>query len=524
MIEFKGEAKIDNPDPEKSILQVSLEAGIPHAHICNGNARCSTCRVKVLQGIENLPERNDAEQKLAALKGWSSSVRLACQTKAVNGLHLQRLVLDDEDARLAQSESSEFISGIEKEVVILFADVANFTPFSEKQLPYDIVHIMNRLFNKLGDVVLKNDGYIDKFIGDNIMAIFGIRQDVRSAAHAAAQSALQMISALDEFNQYLQKFFDHTFQLRIGINSGPAILGKIGHRKANQYTAISDAVNLAARLEQANKKARTSILISESLKNLAEDKIQTGKKFKAPIKGKTGFYHLYELKGLNIPYEKNENLTAQSERSQSDQGKPSENTALKKAREAALAYIEEAKQQISTDAPRYTTDPYHTEVSFQVRYLITLIRGVFTEYHTLIHYDPHQPEKTQAVFAILSGSVFTGVNDRDNHLRADDFFDSEKHPLITFRSKRIEPKTKSHFILHGDLTIRDKTEEAEFDVHTYELIHDPQGNPVIGFTAESVIHRGQYGLNYNMPLGSDKFAIGNLVNLNLTLQCIQDSV
>ncbi len=281
-----------------TILNASLGAGIPHTHICGGRARCSTCRVLVTSGIENMRPRNEAETRLAVIKGFSPHVRLACQTTATGDASLRRLVLDDADIQVAirEGRTDPGDAGREAEVTILFCDIRSFTAFSERSLPYDVIHILNRYFETIGAIIDQYGGYIDKYMGDGSMVLFGLDSSMQEhSARLAVSAARDMVRALPEFNDYLRDHFNHEFRIGVGVHTGTVILGSLGFHKKKEYTAIGDAVNTASRIESVNKKAGTVILVSESTHHFAGSGFHWGKRFAAEVKGKEETLHLHEL-------------------------------------------------------------------------------------------------------------------------------------------------------------------------------------------------------------------------------------
>ncbi len=283
-----------------SILEASLGAGIPHTHVCGGRARCSTCRVLVTDGLEHCLPRNDNEERLARIKGFSPEIRLACQSTVSGDVRLRRLVLDDDDIQVAihEGRTDAGDAGREEEVSILFCDIRSFTAFSERALPYDVIHILNRYFETIGGVIDRYGGYIDKYMGDGIMVVFGLDRTTRDrSARLAASAALDMVASLPAFNQYLKKHFDHEFRIGIGIHTGNVIVGSLGFHKKKEYTALGDTVNTASRIEAVNKKAGTTILVSEVTHGLIQNEFAWGKRFSAEVKGKQETLHLHELVG-----------------------------------------------------------------------------------------------------------------------------------------------------------------------------------------------------------------------------------
>lgn len=287
-------------DKAETILQVSLRSGIPHARACGGNARCSTCRVLILEGAEHCDMRNDKERELAERLHFTSEIRLACQTTISNDVTLRRLVLDDEDLKLTDHRSAGSLpasSGEEKKLAVLFADIRGFTPFAEALPAYDVVHVLNRYFYKMGEVISRNGGHIDNYMGDGLMALFGM-EDSTDPAMQAVKAGLEMHAAMELLKPYLQSIYANSFEIGVGIHYGEVVVGAIGAQSLKRVTAIGDAVNLASRIEAANKQAGTGLLISEETYREVNEEVLVGKTIRLRIKGKSGEYSLFEVTGL----------------------------------------------------------------------------------------------------------------------------------------------------------------------------------------------------------------------------------
>jgi adenylate cyclase len=291
--------------PGETLLDVSLRAGIAHAHACGGHARCSTCRVEVTDGIEYSAPRTVAEQALADRLGFAPDLRLACQTSANTGLTMRRLILDDDDAALVDLRARDTVpaaAGQERALAILFADIRSFTAFSELLPPHDVVHVLNRYFHAMGREVERFGGCIDNYMGDGLMALFGLRESEQetqgSPALRAVQAGLAMLATMDALKPYLQTAYGNSFDMRIGIHYGEAVVGSVGAIGRERVTAIGDAVNFASRIESANKAAGTRLLISEALYAEVQPQLQIGRSLRVPISGKSGEYALYEVVGL----------------------------------------------------------------------------------------------------------------------------------------------------------------------------------------------------------------------------------
>jgi len=155
-----------------TVLETSRENGIPHAAVCGGRGRCSTCRIRVGEGREHLPPPSNDEIKVLKRVGAPEHVRLACQLRPTHDLNVVPLLPASVTVQAAYRKPSYF-QGSEKEVAILFADIRAFTKFSENKLPYDVVFVLNRYFRAMGQAVKSSGGELDKFIGDGVMALFG---------------------------------------------------------------------------------------------------------------------------------------------------------------------------------------------------------------------------------------------------------------------------------------------------------------------------------------------------------------
>ncbi len=205
-VEFDREKTVEVDDPDLTLLEIAREAGIPHASACGGNGRCSTCRVMILEHPENLDPRNAVETRLARAKGFDDNIRLACQTTITGDVKLRRLVIDEEDLQIAQDGTPQ-TTGKDRQLAILFSDIRNFTPFAESHLPYDVIHILGRYFRKVGEPVIRHGGYIDKYMGDGIMAIFGLeRASAAEACLDAVAAGLGMQDSLLELNEYIENY------------------------------------------------------------------------------------------------------------------------------------------------------------------------------------------------------------------------------------------------------------------------------------------------------------------------------
>ena len=174
----------------------------------------------------------------------------------------------------------------------------------------------------------------------------------------------------------------------------------------------------------------------------------------------------------------------------------------------------------SAPARTFTIDKTHSEATFQVRHLVTKVRGRFTDFSGTVQLDQARPEQSSVSLSINTASIDTGTPDRDAHLRSDDFFAVDTFPAITFASSRVTKKSAELFEVEGTLTIRDKTKPLTLPVTYLGAATDPWGNARVGFETEITINRKDYGLNWNAALEAGGFLVGDEVKISVSVQAI----
>jgi adenylate cyclase len=245
-----------------TILEASRMAGVPHASLCGGRGRCSTCRVRVGRGLEALPPADEAERRVLARVGAAPNVRLACQTRPAEDLEVTPLLPPGVTPRLARARPG-YLQGQEREIVVLFADLRGFTRLAETRLPYDVVFLLNRYFSAMGRAIEEAGGRVDKFIGDGVMALFGVEVPLETACRQALAASEAMARRLEEINEGMAEEIGGRLAMGIGIHAGPAIVGEMGYGQAVSVTAIGDTVNTASRLEAMTKELGAALVVSE---------------------------------------------------------------------------------------------------------------------------------------------------------------------------------------------------------------------------------------------------------------------
>jgi len=171
-------------------------------------------------------------------------------------------------------------------------------------------------------------------------------------------------------------------------------------------------------------------------------------------------------------------------------------------------------------ARTFTIDKAHSVAEFQVRHLITKVRGRFSDFSGTIQFDEAQPERSSVSFTIQTNSIDTSEPDRDKHLRSADFFAVDEHPTITFTSTSVRRVSGNQFEVVGPLTIRQIKKEVVIPVTYLGGAKDPWGNQRAGFEAELTMNRKDFGLNWNTALETGGFVLGNEVKIELQIQAV----
>ena len=178
------------------------------------------------------------------------------------------------------------LGGELRQAAILFSDIRSFTAISESLSPHEVVEFLNDYMTRMVDCVNARKGLVDKFIGDAIMAVFGVPEATDNDAENSVSTALAMRKALQEFNKGRGGPRNPIIKIGIGINIGEVIAGQIGSTERMEYTCIGDAVNLASRIESLNKPFHTDILISEYCYEQVKDKFRVAPMKHIIVKGK----------------------------------------------------------------------------------------------------------------------------------------------------------------------------------------------------------------------------------------------
>jgi len=253
-----------------SVLEASLRNNVPHASVCGGRARCSTCRIRIIGDCGDLPEPSQREAFVLGRVGASDpSIRLACQLRPASDLSFFQLFLPHTMSADGH-ESNPTRIGQERYLVSLFGvDMRGSTRLAEKRLPFDTVFIVNRFLGAVSQAVIESGGRPNQFVGDGMLALFGLATGRQRACRQALKAAALIAANVDELNKFLEHDLREPLRFGIGINGGEVIVGDIGYRDHMVFTALGDPVNVAARLQDMTKSLECEVVISDEVRATA---------------------------------------------------------------------------------------------------------------------------------------------------------------------------------------------------------------------------------------------------------------
>ena len=244
-----------------TVLEASRKAGIPHASVCGGRGRCSTCRIRVISGLEDLPPAAPAEQRVLDRIAAPPNVRLACQLRPGGSVSVLPVLSPNAQASEGTAQPG-YVAGQEREIAVLFADLRGFTRLSEKKLPYDLVFFLNRYFEVMGEAIDRTGGVINQFTGDGVMALFGVHEGPEEGCRKALRAAGAMIEGLGEMSESLSEELNEPLRMGVGIHTGPTVVGRMGRGVALYLTAVGDTVHVASRFQDLTKEYACQLVIS----------------------------------------------------------------------------------------------------------------------------------------------------------------------------------------------------------------------------------------------------------------------
>jgi len=284
--------------PGATVLETLRANGIPHASVCGGRARCTTCRVLVTKGLEALAEPSALEAKALDRIGATPGMRLACQIRPIADIAVMPLLAADASA--ADGAVRGGLEGSERAITVVFVDLRGSTTLGEAKLPYDVLFILNQFFYEMTNALVASNGHYSQFTGDGLMALYGLYDaDPAAGAADAVRGAREMLHRLDQLNYRLRGDLREPLRIGIGIHHSEAIVGAMGPPRSQIVTAIGDTVNTCARLESLTKDYGCAVIISRQAAEAAALRLVGHELHQAPVKGRTEPVEFYALRTLD---------------------------------------------------------------------------------------------------------------------------------------------------------------------------------------------------------------------------------
>jgi adenylate cyclase len=280
--------------PGATVLETLHANRIPHASVCGGRARCTTCRIHVSRGLDALPAPAGPEALALARIAALAGVRLACQIRPRADIAVTPLLAADASA--ADGYLCGGLEGTERPVAVLFVDLRGYTGLGEAKLPYDVLFILNLFFHEMAKALRASNGHYSQFTGDGLMALYGLNaDDPATGARDALRGAREMLTRVDALNRQLAGELASPLRIGIGIHFSEAIVGKMGPPRSRIISAIGDTVNTAARLEGLTKDYDCPIILSWHAALAAGLDLTGNTLHEAAVRGRTEPVRFYAL-------------------------------------------------------------------------------------------------------------------------------------------------------------------------------------------------------------------------------------
>lgn len=287
------EGKVMSGAVGPTILEFIQTAGIPHASVCGGRGRCTTCRVQITQGLGDLDKPSDLEAKALGRITAPSDVRLACQARPRRDISIVPLLPPNATARDGRLPGG--VQGQERQVAILFVDLRGSTKLGEDRMPYDVMLILNRFFFEMSEALKSTKGHYAQFNGDGLMALYGLESGYEDGCREAIEGAVEMHRRMDRLNRTFEKELGRKLRIGVGVHSGDAIVGTMGPPTTPILSSIGDNVNVAARLEGLTKDYECGIVISAATAEQAGVDLSQYPRHDAELRGRGETISIYTL-------------------------------------------------------------------------------------------------------------------------------------------------------------------------------------------------------------------------------------
>jgi len=253
---------------------------------------CASC------SSASLPPASAAEERLLQRIGAPPNVRLACQLRPAGNISITPLLPANAQASDGYAQPA-YLAGQERTIAVLFADLRSFTGIAESKLPYDLVFLLNSYFEAVGGSIAAAGGAVDKFIGDGVMALFGVDAGPEDGCRRALVAATRMVEQVEVLSRALAEDLPEPLKIGIGIHCGPAVVGRMGYGETVHVTAIGDTVNVASRLQDATKEFHCQLVFSEEVAKRSGVKVAGLPRHELTVRNRQGALAIYAVENVN---------------------------------------------------------------------------------------------------------------------------------------------------------------------------------------------------------------------------------
>jgi class 3 adenylate cyclase len=259
-------------------------------------------KMTVRQVLDRLDLQNENEGLLQELQDQVSKLANSIEKEVRIRKVFERYVPEKVVSEVLERADEHLFTGEKRSVSILSLDIRNFTPFSEKHEPEEVVNVLNKFFTEVSKIIINRGGTVDKFIGDGVLAVFGAPASLDDHALCAVSAAMDIKNSLSGFNAWLKDQMGENMGIGIGINTGEVISGNVGSKEKMEYTVVGGPVNMAFRIQDCTKEKLNSVLISSFTHNEIRDRVKATSWGKKPLKGRAEEMELFEvLEVLDTP-------------------------------------------------------------------------------------------------------------------------------------------------------------------------------------------------------------------------------
>jgi adenylate cyclase len=251
-----------------SVLEASRWEGLPHASVCGGRGRCSTCKIRIVRGAQGLDAPGPVEHLTLRRIAAPATVRLACQLRPLADISVEPLVAVGRGSSRATRFDAAIAGGRELQIAAMFVDLRESTRLATGRLPFDALFLFDRYVQVVTGAIRQNGGHATSIAGDGVMSVFGVEGAAEAAARSAVQAALEIWKGVEVLSDELTGELETPLRIGIGIHVGTAVVGLVRADETQSLQFLGDTGNVAAKLEEKSKELGCTLLVSLAALNL----------------------------------------------------------------------------------------------------------------------------------------------------------------------------------------------------------------------------------------------------------------